>query len=277
MPFRAASSHNRRVKILVPALLALVLAPGTAWAQGPAAGKVTGVNGEAVATGPARAAQVALKPANDIFLRDRIQTSEHSLLRMLLASKAVVTVRELSVVTITEDIKQIDLTSGKIAYGVVPQRTQAQAYDIRTPNVVASIRGTLVVVEVPTQPAGGPSQTDLHNVSDPAKEPASLVEVRSRSGSGSPVTLGPLQSLTVVGNLFGQIRVLTRAQALRISDLKPKGQAPPSQPRGGPRGAQASSDLDAARGGAPGGLNTPTTVRTPGLNPGNQIVGGGYR
>ncbi len=45
----------------------------------------------------------ALRFKDDVFLRDRISTAERSIVRVLLGGKALVTVRELSALTITED------------------------------------------------------------------------------------------------------------------------------------------------------------------------------
>ena len=75
----------------------------------------------------ARAALPSPQPLrfkDDVFLRDRISTAERSIVRVLLGGKALVTVRELSALTITEDTGRstIDLSSGKIAMGVLRQR-----------------------------------------------------------------------------------------------------------------------------------------------------------
>lgn len=46
----------------------------------------------------------SLKFRDGLFFQDRVNTEERSLVRMLLGGKAVVTVRELSEVTITEEL-----------------------------------------------------------------------------------------------------------------------------------------------------------------------------
>ena len=77
-------------------------------------------------------------------MRDHIATAEKSVVRVLLGGKALVTVRELSSLTIKEEIGRstIDLTSGKIAMGVVRQRMRpGEVIEIRTPNAIAAIRG----------------------------------------------------------------------------------------------------------------------------------------
>jgi hypothetical protein len=66
---------------------------------------------------------------DEVFLQDQIRTAEKSIVRVLLGGKALVTVRELSVLTITEipGRSTIELTSGKIAVAVARQRRSARS------------------------------------------------------------------------------------------------------------------------------------------------------
>ena len=93
---------------------------------------------------------------DEIFARDRIQTQERSLVRVLLGGKALITVRELSVLTVTEEAGRVtvDLQSGKVGVAVVKARMRpGEVIEIRSPNATAAVRGTVFVVEVdPMQP-----------------------------------------------------------------------------------------------------------------------------
>ena len=139
----------------------LVLLPGVAVAQ-PSQGVVTMLSGQATLTRRAPATPQPLRFKDDLFENDRINTREGSLVRALLRGKALVTVREMSVFTITEDARDqtVRLTWGKLALSVVPSRMRSgETIEIRTPNAIAAVRGTVVIVEVlpPTIPGATPN------------------------------------------------------------------------------------------------------------------------
>ncbi|HEY3098086.1 MAG TPA: FecR domain-containing protein [Methylomirabilota bacterium] len=108
-----------------------------------------------------------LKFKDDVFVDDKVTTGDRSLARMLLGGKAVVTVRERSVLTITEvpGKATIDLSAGKIAVAVAKDKMRpGESIEIRAANAVAGIRGTVVVAEVSSASAqaggvGGPTGT----------------------------------------------------------------------------------------------------------------------
>ena len=88
------------------------------------------------------------------MVEDTVTTGDKSLARMLLGGKAVVTVRERSTVTITEvpGRSTIDLDSGKFALAVAREKMRpGEEIQIRTPNAIAGVRGTVVVTEVNRQ------------------------------------------------------------------------------------------------------------------------------
>jgi FecR protein len=132
------------------ALLTFIGSLETAAAQ-ERAGVVTTLTGEATVARSVPAAQsLPLRFKDDVFGRDRIATGEQSLVRLLLGGKALVTVRELSTFTITEDAQRavIDLQNGKIGVAAARQLFQpGERLEIRTSNAVAGIRGTLLIAE----------------------------------------------------------------------------------------------------------------------------------
>lgn len=141
--------------------LLAALVPSVATAQ-PAQGVVAMLSGRASLT---RTAQLSLQPLrfkDALFEHDRIETGERSLVRVLLGGKALVTVRELSILTITEEAgpSTVNLAEGKLAMSVAPSRMRpGEAIVIRTPNAIAAVRGTVVVVEIlpPTAPGRTPN------------------------------------------------------------------------------------------------------------------------
>ena len=140
-------------RCLAVALAAFFACPAPSLAQANRAGVVTTLEGNVTAQGVARATPtpVTLKFKDDVFHQDRIITGDRSLARMLLGGKAVVTVRERSVLTITElpNRSVVELTDGKFALAVARERMKpGESIEIRTPNAVAGVRGTVVITEV---------------------------------------------------------------------------------------------------------------------------------
>ena len=186
-------------------------------------GIVTTINGDATLIRAVAAARsVSLKMRDEIFMRDRIHTQQHSLVRVLLGGKALITVRELSVLTVTEEAGRVtvDLASGKVGVAVVKGRMRpGEVIEIRTPNATAAVRGTVFVVEVDPVKAGmtTPATTRVHLFHG-------ALDVSAHLDPSQPaVRLAELQSVVVAGNTLGSVRPLTRdAVAALTADLKPK-------------------------------------------------------
>jgi len=115
------------------------------------AGVVTTLEGHVTVTRASLPLPAQLKFKDDIFVRDRIATSKDSVARILLGGRAVVTVREFSTVTITEapGVATVDVAVGRVAVAVAPEKMRAgDRVEVKTPNAVAGIRGTVIVAEV---------------------------------------------------------------------------------------------------------------------------------
>ncbi len=208
----------------VVALLLLALCPAPAPAQSAAGvGVVTTLSGQATVARATLSQPLPLRFKDDVFEKDRISTAEKSIVRVLLGGKALVTVRELSVLTITEETGRstVDLASGKIAVGVARQRMRpGEVIEIRTSNAVAVVRGTVLVVEIIQASAsshGGPTPatTNVHVLHG-------LVDVFPTNDPGAPpVQVGTMQTLSRIGNAPGQLRSLTPKAAERLlADLR---------------------------------------------------------
>src|SRR5262245_25463215 len=100
--------------------IAVVLMPATGFAQLSRAGVVTTLEGTVTARRVNTTGEQPLKFKDDVFYQDTVATGERSLARMLLGGKAIVTVRERSVLTITEAANRstVELSSGKFALAV---------------------------------------------------------------------------------------------------------------------------------------------------------------
>jgi len=197
----------------------VVGAPGFALAQGQGVGVVTTLVGEATV---ARAAVVpqALKMRDDVFAQDRISTKERAVVHVLMGGKALLTVRELSVVTVTEESGRatVDLQSGKVGLAVIRQRMKpGEVIEVHTPHAVAAVRGTVLVVEIVPgsaggdQPAGDGASTNVHLLHG-------KLDVSLRSNPAAvPVQLESLQSITVSRDTLGSMRPLSPAAAAAIT------------------------------------------------------------
>ncbi len=216
-----------RLSLFAPILL-MTLWPALGWAQtaqenAQGVGVVTTLAGRATVARAALPQPLPLRFKDDVFARDRIATAEKSIVRVLLGGKALVTVRELSALTITEEAGRatVDLRSGKIALGVVRRRMRpGEVIEIRTPNAIAAIRGTVLVVELIPEPGGGsggaPRYTTkvhvLHGLvevsdpNDPGAPPAQVGTLESWSRTGSdPSSLAPLAP-AAADQLFADLR-----------------------------------------------------------------------
>ena len=198
---------------LFTALLGM-LAPLSARAQTPGAvGIVTTLQGQATVTHVASTAATPLKFKDSIFERDRINTAENSIVKVLMGGRAVVTVRELSVLTITEDVGHatIHLESGKIAVSVAKERMKpGEKLEVHTPNAVAAVRGTVFVVEVSRQgaQAGGGNLGAATQVTSVT----GAVEVTPSNNPANAALLTAFTSVAVLGPNLGQIRTLSQPE-----------------------------------------------------------------
>src|SRR5215510_7207749 len=143
------------------AMLALVaLSPAIAVGQPAKVGIVTTLEGNVTARRAVLPHPISLKFKDEVFFHDTINTGERSLARVLLGGKSIVTIRERSAVTISEAPGRsfINLESGKVGVAVAHERmAPGESVDIRTPNAVVGIRGTVLVAEV-TCSGGGACQ-----------------------------------------------------------------------------------------------------------------------
>ena len=191
------------------ALSAVVAAPARCQER---VGVVTAVIGP-VSVARASAPAAPLKFKDDIFLRDRVTTGEAAMTRILMGGKVVVTARERSTLTITEmpGLTTIDLTAGRIAVAVDKTRMQrGERVDVRTPNAIAGVRGTVLIVE--TQGTTS-SVTVLRGLVDVVR-----VDPATGRATGPVTAVGAHQAVTVHNNVLpARAQAITPGRAQKLS------------------------------------------------------------
>jgi len=206
---------------LVVATLALV-APVTAFAQLTKAGVVTTLQGTATVTRAALAQPLPLKFRDDVFVQDRVVTGDDSIARILLGGKAIVTVRERSSLSIAEapSVSTVNVGEGRAAIAVVKERMKpGETIEIRTPNAVAGIRGTIVIVEVDqvsAQESAAPASAYTTRFTVITGE-VLVRQLRGGQPFGAGVTLGPNDQAWFSGLMDPVTRTLTPAEAGQLS------------------------------------------------------------
>jgi hypothetical protein len=159
------------------------------------AGVVTSLEGTATVSRVSLPEPRVLQFKDGVYVRDRITTGERSLVRVLLGGKATVTARERSVLTITEapGVSTINLDEGRIAVAVSKGLMKpGEIVEIKTPNAVSAIRGTVVVAEVVPGAAVQSTITVLRGLVD-------VMRLDAGRRVGHKVDVGALQAITVVG------------------------------------------------------------------------------
>jgi FecR-like protein len=208
-----ALTHAVRTALLV--LVAALIAWGPADAEnGRRADIATALQGTVTVTRASLGTPRVLKFRDDVMLQDRIATGDQSVVRILLGGKAVITVRERSVVTITESpkVSTVDVADGKIALAVAKERMRpGESIDVRTPHAVAGIRGTVVIAEVARRGADTSTRFTLLT---------GVIEVlrldRLRQPVGTAAILNPLQTISIDSTL-SPVRPITRTEGTKAS------------------------------------------------------------
>jgi FecR-like protein len=209
---------------------ALVLWPTLSGAQGLRAGVVTQLQGKVTTTHESVPKPIALKYRDDVFLRDKIVTGDQSLARVLLGGKALLTIREHSLVTITEapGRSAVDLKSGRLSLAVAREKLQpGETVDIRTPNAIAAVRGTVVVADA----SGGgaiPLSSTFFVVHDTTGKGVGVTQVNPTTGAsvGAPLTLLALQRFDAIGTQLGHVSSFPVSEIHRINPPVPISQSP---------------------------------------------------
>jgi hypothetical protein len=218
---------------LMSAIAALALATFASAQE--RAGVVTTLTGRVTVARASSSEPTALKFRDDVFVRDRIATGPQSFARILLGGKAVVTVREFSAVTITEasGVATVNVGNGRVAVAVARERMQpGEVVEVRTPNAVAGIRGTVIVAEV--FDAGRTVITVLKGVID-------VTHLDAGRAVGASTVLNALQRVTVTGAVSSPVSISSDAARRLGAEFRT---APASGAPAAGTAAVAQSELD---------------------------------
>src|SRR4029077_12264169 len=164
------------------------------------------LQGTVTVTGAGRAS-LPLRFKDDVFVGDRLETGQESLLRVLLGGKAVVTMRERSVVTLRETpgVSTLELDAGALALALNKDRLKpGDSVEIKTPDAVARIRGTIVVAAIVGDSTGMASRftvmsgtAEVIPVATTAQTPAAItLEARQTVVVGKGTPAGPAETAT---------------------------------------------------------------------------------
>jgi hypothetical protein len=173
---------------------------------------VTGVSGQATVTRATTPHPTSvLKFRDTLFPGDRVVTKEKSVVRVLFGGKALLTVRESTDLSVGSDLQprmMVDLASGAMALAVAKGMMKAgEGFEVRTPNAVATVRGTVILVEI-----GLPMSSATGNRAAPASAGVTTFHVVSgriqvlslATPKASPLSLGAGLSVTVTGTSVGK-------------------------------------------------------------------------
>jgi hypothetical protein len=193
--------------------IAVLCTAGSSGAQAPEAGRVTHLEGVAAVARASLPQGAALKERDSVYLADLVTTAEQSRAQLLLARKAIVTIREKSVLRITEapGTGTIELTSGKVKVQVANgSLAPGDKVEVRTPTAITAVRGTTWIVESEITPAGPVSHvTVLEGIVD-----VTPLDPTTRAPRGPVVKVNPLQRFSVGGSgAPAAPQPITRAEA----------------------------------------------------------------
>ena len=225
----------RHAAVVVSLLIAL---PSLAHAQSQPVGAIAALVGEGTITHAVRAERAPAKVRDQVYVRDRIETAQRSVIRVLMGGRVTITIRERSIVTITDDPMRtrVDLESGTLAFKVHEGGLRAgEVAELLTPNTITGIRGSLVVAEV----SGSDSDVTVLEAHRP-------ITIAPRSNSTQTTQLPVGHTVRVSGPphapRFGQIRRALRERLSYVADLAEV----PGRPRDGGQERAFTHDARAA-------------------------------
>ena len=225
----------RHAGIVVSLLIAL---PSLAAAQTQPVGAIAALVGEGTITHAVRTERAPAKVRDAVYVRDRIETAQRSVIRVLMEGRVTITIRERSIVTITDDPMRtrVDVESGTLAFKVHEGGLRAgEIAELLTPNTVTGIRGSLVIAEV--------SGTDSDVTVLEAHRP---ITIAPRSNPAQTTALPVGHTVRVSGPRlaprFGQIRRALRERLAYVADLAEV----PGRPRDGGQQRAFTHDARAA-------------------------------
>lgn len=147
---------------------------------------------------------------DEAFLKERINAPETSAVRLLLGGKALVTARERSTFTVTEEPGRavVNLEVGTVVLGLVKELLKPnEIIEVRTPNAVVGVRGSLIRVDVEIINGISYTTVSVLEASEtitvaPRANPTAGIHLLpddtvSLSGDGAATRIGPIEKMTL--------------------------------------------------------------------------------
>ena len=215
--------NDRPWTLSVPLILVTLAAlgaatPGSAQVR---AGVVAALEGTVTATRASLPLPVSLARRDAVFLRDRIATRERSFAQLLLGGKALVTVREWTTLTVNEvpSTATVELGLGRLAIAVAKDKMRpGESVEIKTPNCVVGIRGTVVVAEVAKTAARGATDSFTTTITV-LRGIVAVTQLDPQTGRplGAPITVGPLGRVELSGTAPLRSQTITPQAARELA------------------------------------------------------------
>lgn len=211
------------------------------------AGVVTNLAGAASVVRLAAAEPSRLQFKDRVYAGDRISTAADSTVRVLLGGKALITIREFSNFTITEEPNRstVNLASGSVTLAVARQRMKpGEQVDVRTPNAIAAVRGTVLLVEVEPPAAGGAGGEQSVSTFSVLK---GSVEVScAAAGCSGNKIVHALEAVRVSGLQMGAVEAISPARAASLAGRFHVPLQPMDSPDDGNRQKMAKQEMSKA-------------------------------
>ena len=184
------------------------------------AGVVTNLAGVASVVRLAAAEPSRLQFKDPVYAGDRISTAADSIVRVLLGGKALITIREFSNFTITEEPNRstVNLASGSVTLAVARQRMKpGEQVDVRTPNAIAAVRGTVLLVEVEPPVAAAGGSGGEQSVSTFSVLKGSVEVSCAAAGCSGNKIVHAFEAVRVSGLQMGAVEPISQAKAASLA------------------------------------------------------------
>ncbi|MCX5722306.1 MAG: FecR domain-containing protein [Nitrospirae bacterium] len=184
------------------------------------AGVVTNLAGVASVVRLAAAEPSRLQFKDPVYAGDMISTAADSIVRVLLGGKALITIREFSNFTITEEPNRstVNLASGSVTLAVARQRMKpGEQVDVRTPNAIAAVRGTVLLVEVESPVAAAGGSGGEQSVSTFSVLKGSVEVSCAAAGCSGSKIVHAFEAVRVSGLQMGAVEPISQTKAASLA------------------------------------------------------------
>lgn len=212
------------MRIIVALFVSAIFCPALIFAQVSSspqpAGVVTNLAGVASVVRLAAAEPSRLQFKDPVYAGDMISTAADSIVRVLLGGKALITIREFSNFTITEEPNRstVNLASGSVTLAVARQRMKpGEQVDVRTPNAIAAVRGTVLLVEVEPPAAAAGGSGGEQSVSTFSVLKGSVEVSCAAAGCSGNKIVHAFEAVRVSGLQMGAVEPISQARAASLA------------------------------------------------------------